>query len=281
MIFVYAASLASGLLYGIAEVINKSITEKKFSALSYGFLQWGLNAVFYLVPFILFGSFPKSPPAYIFFGGMFIATIIANIAIIQAYKTEDVSNVNILSRVSLVIGFLTGVALLQEKINVYKIIGVVSVIIGVFVIFYEGKRLKLSTGYILTLLSGIMYGTIAYFQKLALGYFNIVSLVFTFNLAAAITLLFIPSTRRDIKPIFYKYKKQLFVSRICIVSGVFFLLWSLDRGYVSVVNTNAETAFLLSTTIVGIIFLKETRNISKKLTGSFLCIVGIALLNFF
>lgn len=281
MLLVYLASLTSGVLYGITEVINKSITEKKYSAFSYGFLQWGLNALFYLIPFIIYGAIPKTFSAYVFFLGMFLATIIANITIIKAYKTEDVSNVNILSRISLVIGFLTGVILLQEKVNIYKILGVIFITFGVIVIFYEGKKFKLSPGYLFTILSGVMYGTISYFQKLALGYFNIVSLVFIFNLSASLSLLILPSTRRDIKPIFIKYKKQLFSSRICIVIGVFLLLWSLSKGKVSIINTNAETAFLLSTTLFGIIFLREKTNISKKLTGSLLCTLGIILLNFF
>lgn len=104
----------------------------------------------------------------------------------------------------------------------------------------------------------------AYFEKMALGYFDIVSFIFIFNLSAAIILWFIPGTRRDIKPVFIKYKKEFLITRICIVSGVFLLLWSLKSGNLSIVNTNAETSFLLSTAFIGIIFLGEKKNIPKK-----------------
>jgi len=281
MTIVYFAAIIAGILYGIAESITKNITEKKYSAFSYAFLQWSLNAVFYLVPFIFFWSFPTTFAAYIYFSGVLLTQIIGNVVLIKAYKTEDISIITILSRSSLVIAFLCGVFLLQEKITLLNSLGIISIIIGIIVIFYERKRLQLSPGYLFAILSGVFYGLVAYFEKMALGYFDIVSFIFLFNLSAAIILWFIPGTRRDIKPIFVKYKKQFLLTRICIVTGVFLLLWSLRSGNLSIVNTNAETSFLLSTAFIGIIFLNEKKNILKKLAGSLLCVLGIILLNFF
>lgn len=66
MIFVYLVSIVSGILAGITESINKNITEKKYSAFSYFFLQTILLQLIYIVPFVLFGSFPREPIAYIY-----------------------------------------------------------------------------------------------------------------------------------------------------------------------------------------------------------------------
>lgn len=281
MLVVYSAALLAGFLYAIAESINKNITEKKYSAFAYAFLQWSLNAVFYLIPFVFFGSLPKSPFGFLFLGGVLLCNLTGNLAVIRAYKTEDISNINILSRFSLVIAFISGIVFLQEIINAYKISGVIAILAGIIVMFYEGKQLKLSPGYIFALLSGLFYGLVAYFQKMALQYFDIISLVFIFNLSASILVLLNPRSQKDIKPIFDKYKKQLILSRIGIVTGVFLVLWSLKNGNVSVVNTNIETSFLLTTAFIGIIFLREKKNIPKKILGSLLCTVGIILLNFF
>ena len=281
MLLVYSAAILGGICYGIAESLNKNITEKKYSAFSYAFLQWGLNAIFYLIPFLFFAQFPKTLPPYIFLLGVLSCNLGGNLTIIKAYKTEDLSNINILSRFSLVIGFLSGVILLHEKVSSFNIAGVIAIILGIIIIFYEGKGFKPSPGYFFAVFSGLLYGLVGYFQKMALNSFNIISLIFIFNLSASLSLLLNPKTIKDIKPIWKKHKKKILLSRIGIVVGVFLVLWSIKEGNISIVNTNIETSFLLSTAFIGIFFLNEKKSVTKKLLGSIFCTLGIVLLNFF
>ncbi len=280
MILVYLVALSSGIISGIGEIFNKNIVEERYSVFSYAFIQWAGASILYVVPFFLWGSFPKEIVAYVYLGIIVGAVLIGNIALIKAYKTEDISNINILSQISLVVSFLMGTVLLHETANIYKISGLILIIIGVIVIFYERRKIHFTTAYLLALVAGITFGITGYFNKLALNYMNPLSLLFIYNLAESVILLFSPKTLSDIKPILQKYKWKVLASRLCVVIGLYFLIWSIERGNISVVITNYQISFLLSAVIIGIILLNEKNNIAKKLAGSVLCILGIILLNF-
>lgn len=281
MIVVYLVAILSGSLSGITEILNKNITEKRYSVFSYAFIQWAGALLLYTIPFLLWGSFPKQTIAYFYLGIIVAIVFIGNISLIKAYKTEDISNINILSQISLVISFASGVFLLQESVNVYKVLGLASIIAGVLIIFYEGKKLRFTSAYLLSLLSGICFGITAYFDKKALGYFDQTSLLFTYTLCSSILVLFLPKALKDIKPIFVKYKWKIILSRLTTFFALYLWVWSIQNGNVSVTSTNYLTSFLLSTVLLGIILLNEKRNVPKKLAGSLLCILGIILLNFF
>jgi drug/metabolite transporter (DMT)-like permease len=281
MIFAYLIALIAGTLSGITETLNKNITEKRYSVFSYAFIQWCGALILYAVPFFLWGALPKQITAYIYLGIVITIVFLGNISLIKAYKTEDISNINILSQVSLIIAFVTGVVFLHETVNIHKILGIIFIIIGIIVIFYEGKKIQFTTAYLLSLIAGISFGLTAYFNKKALYYFNPVSLLFIYNLCETILLLFLPKTLQDVKPILQKYKWKIVVSRLAVFVGFYLLIWSIQQGSISVVNTNSQTAFLLSTVIIGILLLNEKKNIAKKLAGSLLCTFGIILLNFF
>lgn len=282
MILVYLIALASGILGGIGEILNKNIVEKKYSVFSYAFIQWFGASLLYAIPFFLWSSLPTASIAYVYLGIVIGVVLIGNVALIKAYKTEDISNINILSQISLVISFLMGTVLLHETVNIYKILGLIFIIFGVIIIFYEGRKIHLSSAYLLALLAGITFGITGYFNKLILAYMNPLTLLFIYNLTESILLLlFLPKSLKDVKPILKKYKWKVLASRLCVVIGFYFLIWSIQRGDISVVNINFEASLLLSTILIGIIFLNEKRNIAKKLAGSALCILGIILLNFF
>lgn len=281
MIFVYLVALFAGILWGITESVNKNITEKKFSSFSYFFIQVFANSLLYFIPFILYGSLVAPPAAYLLIIIPVICLFFANIFMIKAYKTEDISNLNILFRSSLPITFLSGIYLLHEKITVLNIFGVLSILLGILVIFYEGKKIKPTNGFLLALSAGILIGSVSYLRKLSFLYFNPITVVFLVHFILTILVLTIPRTYKDIKPIFLKYKKKIVYSRITAVIAFFLINWAFSKGNISIVNTNYEAAFLLSTSFIGIMLMGEKKNTGKKLTGSLLCILGIILLNFF
>jgi len=281
MIFVYLVALFAGILGGITEALNKSITEEKYSAFSYSFIQYFCLLILYSIPFFLFGSFQKVPITYIYIGILALIIFLANLLLIKSYKTEDISSVNIISRSSLIIAFLSGVVLLSEKITLLKIFGVLTIILGILLIFYERRKLKLDPGFIYALSAGILFGLVAYFDKKALGYTDPISLMFIYLVFANILFLLVPKSFKDVMAIFNKYKGQIIISRLTGVISYYLILWSISKGAISIVNTNFETMFVISTTTIGILFLNEKKNIAKKLIGSLLCALGIIFLNFF
>lgn len=279
LIFVFC--ILAGILYAINESICKNITEKRYSALSYNFLQLFIDFILILIPFLFFFRLPPLGISYLYIFFVIIILSVGNLFILKAYKTEDVSTVSIVNRISLVITFVLGIFLLSEKFSFYKLVGVLMVITGIIIIFYEGKMIKPSPGLILTLLAGILFGFWAYLEKLIFRDFSILTYYVFLMSGASLPLLFLKATRIHIGIIWRKYKIPMIISKIFYLTGAYLLSWSIKYGSISVVQTTTETVFLLGTVAIGIIVLKEHKNLTKKLTGSLLCTAGIILLNFF
>ena len=117
MIFIYLVSIVSGILAGITESFNKNITEQKYSVFSYVFIQLLGTLIIFSIPFLLYGKLSSEPIAYLYIAIIVILIFLGNSAIIKSYKTEDISNTNILSRSSLVITFISGIILLPLGIQ--------------------------------------------------------------------------------------------------------------------------------------------------------------------
>lgn len=266
---------------GITESLNKNITEKKYSSFSYFFIQVFINMCLFAVPFFLWGIKTITPIIFIYIVLIALLLLLGNIFIIKAYKTEDVSNLTILSKSSLIIAYISGIISLKEKVTPFDLLGILLIILGILFIFYEGKRWSLSSGFLLGLASGIVTGLATFFRKLSLEYLNPVSVVFYMQIIIFIMLLFIPKSLKDVKPILMKYKKKIILSRLSAVIGIYLFIWTLSKGNLSIINTNYETSFLLSSTLIGIILMNEKTKMGKKFTGSLLCTLGIILLNFF
>ncbi|MBI4066771.1 DMT family transporter [Candidatus Gottesmanbacteria bacterium] len=281
MLIAYFIAIIAGILSGITESLNKNITEEKYSAFSYSFLQIALNLVLITIPFILFSSLPPIGIVYLYILIAELFVLIGNASLIKAYKTEDLSNVIILFQISLILPFVLGVTLLQEKITSLNIIGILLIISGIIIIFYRGKKLKPTTGFFLALLSGTCFGFGTYFIKLASSYTNPLALIFIAEVILTVLLLLIPQTYKDIKTIFRKYSKKIIISRFTALGTFYLLMWAFQRSKLSISNTNFNTAFILSSVFLGVFFLGEKTDIRKKLTGSALCTLGIILLNFF
>lgn len=252
MLFVFFVSILAGILMGITESINKNITDKQYSSFSYFFIQVFFNMILFSVPFLIWGIKNITPLIFLYIILIAVFLFISNIFIIKAYKTEDISNLNILSKSSLVVAFFSGIISLKEKAAAIDFLGIFLIISGILLIFYEGRRWTLSSGFLLGLTSGILASLATFFRKLALEFLNPVSVVFFMQIIIFIMLLIVPKNLKDVRPILFKYKKKIFLSRLTAVIGIYLFIWTLSKGNLSVTNTNYETTFLLSGVLIGI-----------------------------
>ncbi len=281
MLLPYLASIMAGIFYGATESINKDITEEKYSPFSYGFLQYFLNFIIFLIPAVFFVKLPPFGISYFYLVAVIIITLLANSLTIKAYKTEDISNISILSSVTLVTTVLLGVTFLAERLNAYKISGIILIILGIFVIFFEGKKLAVSRGLLIALIAKILWGFQPLFDKKALNSFDFLAYLVIIMGILSFSHLLLPWVREEAVLIFSKYKRKILLSRSFVTLGLVAYLWSIKRGSISIVNTNVDTFFLLVTVLIGIIILKERKHLLKKLVGCLVCILGIILLNLF
>lgn len=281
MILIYLISILGGFAWGITELINKNIIEDKYSTFAYAFLQYFFNFLIFLIPSLFLIKLPAPGTAYLFLIGTIIIFLIGNALNIQAYKTEDISNVSILGNANLIVYVILGTLILAEPFTIPNLLGLILIFIGITVIFYQGKKLKVSTGLFFALAAGIIWGFRPLFDKFALSSFHIILYILLTNGCLAAVMFLLPRVRKDVPKIWKKYKSKILISRITASLGFLFVYWSVANGQISIVSTNSSVSFLLSITLIGIIVLKEKKNIPHKLAGSALCTLGIILLNFF
>ena len=233
MFLAYLASIFAGIFYGVTESVNKDITEEKYSAFAYAFLQHVLIFILYFVPALFYFRWPTSPVSYIYLILTILITVTANTLDIKAYKTEDISNITIVGNINLVVSFLSGVIILSEPFNIYKIIGLVAILAGILVIFYEGKKIYFTKGILFAFIAGVIWGFSGIVDKMGLSTINIISYTLLTHGSLAFLLLFHPKVRKDAPLIWHKYKKKIILSRLFVVMGLFlFLLEYSERGSV-------------------------------------------------
>ena len=274
-------SIFAGLFIGITESINKKITEEKYSVFAYSFLQVFFNMIIFGFFCVSNFVFPPISAAYIYVIILSVFIVLGNVFLIKAYKTEDLSIISIISRLSLVVAFIMGVILLGESATYLKLFGVLFILLGSVVLFYKKKHLVLNKGMLFTVLSAIFFGSTAYFQKKMFETFSIFQGLFLIQLLMTVFLFSIDSARRDYKAILKKYYKSIIVSRLFAVIGIFLISWSVKNGPISIVNTNYETVYLIYSVVAGMIIFKERRNTKRVSIGLILCLLGIIFLNLF
>jgi uncharacterized membrane protein len=86
-------------------------------------------------------------------------------------------------------------------------------------------------------------------------------------------------SRQRIKAFFQAKILHKTIAALANVGSLFFLLWAISLGPVSVVNAIYQGTMIFAI-LAGIIFLKERDDIAKKLIGTAIALVGVMLLSF-
>lgn len=268
--------LISGVFTGCFEVFLKSLTSKKYQSTLFLFL-FDIIAIILLLPLFLTNlTFPRQIWPWIFYILNLLASLGANLLLITAYKFEDVSNVALITRASLVFSFIAGIIFFNETVKFTQSIGALIIVIGVLIIFLKKEKIKLISykGLLLALATAFSYAVQAIFAKLALKSFNPYTYIFLIYAGLALILLIVPKKKTDFKKAFFEIKYKIIIAVFFgVLSYITYLISykSLPLFFVAMIQ---GASAVLTSVILGISFLKEKTRIANKIGGLILLLLG-------
>ena len=238
----------------------------------------GLSCLIFM-PFFEF-RFPSNPWVYLFLGLSCVFYAINNFMIANVRKNLEASVIGILQQSYTVLMTLAGFILFSEQITLFKIMGILMIIGGNVLVFWQQKKTKE--------LKYVWMGLLAYACNVAAGLID-VGYSGEFNLPFYTAFLyFIPAffifigSRVRFADIIEEYKRSnkrnYFITGFCWGIQYLVLLIAYSMGEVSVVAPLASLS-VFSNVIVGYFWLKEKDLLTKKIIAAVLAILGIVFIS--
>ncbi|MBR6133951.1 EamA family transporter [Candidatus Saccharibacteria bacterium] len=268
----------------IATTFNQSYkvttrTMKKAAAQTVGLqLLAGISCLLF-TPFFGF-KLPSNPWTYLFLGLSCIFYAINNFIIANVRKNLEASVVSILQQSYTVLMTLAGFVLLGEQITLSKVLGILLIVGGNILVFWQSKKTKE--------IKYIALGLLAYACNVVAGLIDVghsgeFSLPFYTAFLYFVPALIISICNR-VRPsdIAKEYKRAnkpfYFLTGAGWGLQYLVLLIAYSMGEVSVVAPLASLT-VISNVIVGYFLLKEKSRIVRKIIAAILAISGIILIS--
>ena len=217
---------------------------------------------------------------------MGIMYAISNIFYYNALKMTEVSQVGIISSSRSIWLLIGGLIFLGERVNAFEIAGVILIVLGIIIIYWNGKGLAdFGTPQIFLFIFAIVSCVPSIIGTYLLdNYFNNVALyqVLSYFLPAVFNIIFMPSALIKIKPLLKIDKNNIFVMiSASLTAAAIFMYFSAFKagGQLSVVGPIWQASIIL-TVVCGILFLNEKQKLLKKLSSVVIVVIGICLMRF-
>lgn len=287
-------SLTSVLLYSIASIIRKKISEVD-DDLNYTYtilfqILGGLS-VFIFSLLLGFGQeysqfFPSLNNLIIIrilLGGIFWFAV--TLASFKALNTITASKYSIIEALSPVVSIVLALLFLSETFSIQQLIGMILILLSVFAVLYDkdSKISRISKGELIALGSAILSGIALANDKIIYATTPLSpTLVTLFLLPGILGALYKPSELKKL-PKLLKNKaiiKQLIImSVIWGLSAISFYKAIVLSNSISLVVSISQLSVIL-TVILGLIFLKETKNWQIKIIASAISVIGLIFMSF-
>lgn len=304
----------SAFFYGASNIyVNQGIVEEKLNNYEGLFLSLLVNNIlnFLILPFYLIFI---SLPSYNFIGlfsyaiAGVLTSFLARILLFACIERIKASRASVLKITAPVFTVIFGVTVLNENVNIYELLGIVIVLVGVFVISWDSNRLTkndvididenktscssllssrtLKIGIILGILAGLSLGSGNIFRKLGTDFYGNPFIGVLIGSLVSISLVVISSIFTD-KIDLSKVFKKTTISRSYFIVGLWYSLATysifiaLDYAPVSIVNALSSTQPFFALILSTLILKKEDLITLMLVIGSIIVIAGSALIFIF
>ncbi len=223
--------------------------------------------------------FPSNPLTYLFLILSCVFYAINNFMLASVRKNLEASAMDILKQSYTAAMTLAGFILLGEQITLFKVLGIMAIICGNVLLFWQRKKTK-KTKY-------VWLGLLAYACNVAAGLIDVNSSK-EFNLPIYVAFIYIipalfifVSNRLHFADVINEYKrankKNLLITGICFSMQYLVLLIAYSMSEVSVVAPLASLS-AVSNVAVGFLWLKERNHPIKKIIAATLAVIGVILI---
>lgn len=307
-------AVISAFFYGASNIyVNQGIVEEKLNNYEGLFLSLLVNNIlnFLILPFYLIFV---SLPSYNFIGlfsyavAGVLTSFLARILLFACIERIKASRASVLKITAPVFTVIFGITVLNENVNVYELLGIVIVLVGVFIISWDSNRLTkdhgngidedrnfssnflnsrtLKIGILLGILAGLSLGSGNIFRKLGTDFYGNPFIGVLIGSLVSISLVAITSIFTD-KIDLSKVFKKASISRSYFIVGLWYSLATysifvaLDYAPVSIVNALSSTQPFFALILSALILKKEDLITLMLVIGSIVVIAGSALIFIF
>lgn len=203
-----------------------------------------------------------------------------NVFIFNALKLIQASEFTIIFTSRSLWTIIAAVLFLGERFTTQQVFGT-TLIISSVVMVTGGLKLKtLKNGHAYALLAGLAFGLAFANDAFILRNFDVPSyLSLAFIIPALAVLAIKPGSIQKMKPLLEKAKlaKLLLLGIFYAISAItVFLAYQVGRNAAQIAPLNQTSTII--TVLFGIIFLKESAQLAKKLVGTIVSFIGVLLL---
>lgn len=207
--------------------------------------------------------------------------IIGNIFIFNALKIIGLSEYKIIYSVRPVVTVLASILFLGEIINFHQIIGAILIIIGVIIVSWQTKKLKIANlGAIYTLIAATAFGLAFTGDTYVVRNLDVASYqTFSFIIPALAMFLIFPSAKFHFKKMFnFSVLPKILITGFfqAIATITVYLGYKIGRNNVQIAPLTQLSTIVI--VLAGIIILKERKNIFQKILGAILSFSGAIML---
>jgi len=272
------------LLYSVNALLHRVLMRDKHSdAHAQAVVFNGLTGLCALIILLFRDSAHINYPTFNQLPLMFLVVLCVTIATICAFKglkLIEASEHTILltsSKIWLIIG---AIFLLQENFTIWKLIGAMTILIGVLITEWKKQKFVFNAGAIYVLIAAFLYAAGEIFAFYILRNFDaIVFMVYTSFLCLITLLLIKPSVIKRIS-FYFKPKFALYIIAVSIsdtLATLFvFLAYQTGRNALQIGPLMASQTIV--TVLLALIILKETDHLPQKILGAFTVVIGSILL---
>lgn len=272
--FIYA--IIASFSKGLEKILHRYVLVSEDS-LSYAFIWHLIVAILFLPLFILNFQSPEITIAWLY---VCISASLWALVGYTGYKSYSLLDVSIkapIDKSRLFFVLLISIIFLKETLTVEKVIGTLFIFLAIWLVSYKSKKKnsKISLkGIILSIISAIIMATALTFDKFAVQYFSPEMYPFmVYFLPSMILLPFCFNKTKEIKSIFQNNFKATFGTAFLGAIYYYLLLKAYTYLDASIVIPITELSALIAV-LGGIIFLKERKDIGRKLIAVVIAILG-------
>jgi len=285
-------ALIAAIFFGIAGIIKKKALKKE-TAYEYLTLLYIFSFII-ILPFYKNLSLNLSPSMLLMIFIRSFLILLAMIFITKAYKRLPISTVSPLSSIVPIFAVILGFLILNERISVIQITGVIIIVIGAYILKSEGhiknyhKPLQdliksKYTHYII--LSALFYSLSAILSKkilIEISSYNLLFYHLSFSIIMYLGILFFfQNGINDIKEGWQLggHKMLLIAVLVTIASYVSLLSFASIDSKVMIIVPILQVSILIEVIAGGKLF--HEKHLKAKIIGSIIIIIGILLSTIF
>jgi len=278
-------AIVSAILNALTRILQKILlTEKDSDPFAFTFIFQLVVAFLFLIYVLITKSIslPSLSGLVLNILIMMFFYGIGNLLTFKAFKLAEASEVSVIFASNTLWSVVSAFFILGEKLNNFKILGVLLVVLGLIVINYVKTSWKINRGHLYALISAFMFGVAFTNDIFIIKRFNSVASysMFAFALPSIVPLFFNP---KSIKNVPYFLNGKVFVR--LLICGFFyaaaaFTIYTANKmgGLASIISPISSASSLVFIVIMSYIFLKERDRMWNKVLGTLLIFGGILFL---